>query len=209
MTIQESRWAIAQAITDCWAKVRGTGCPCVNPPAQQPFRFDHLRGSPIKDASGNGGSDYQPSPHWPPSGWDHNRCQRNQRPPSPQFPSPSPDCGFKSNRSSLSMASSMSSRSHRSDRSWHSWWGRWYQEDWAHMKINLPVFKDEDAKDAVTYQSWRWDLTVYWCAGCRDCTLLPYAIRSLQGYPDKLVQSSGMDITLDDVMTIQNKHYNR
>ena len=30
-----------------------------------------------------------------------------------------------------------------------------------HMKINLPIFKDEDAKDTVTYQSWRWDLTVY------------------------------------------------
>ena len=29
------------------------------------------------------------------------------------------------------------------------------------MKINLPVFKDEDAEDAVTYQSWRWDLIVY------------------------------------------------
>ena len=29
------------------------------------------------------------------------------------------------------------------------------------MKINLPVFKDENAKDAVTYQSWRWDLMVY------------------------------------------------
>ena len=29
------------------------------------------------------------------------------------------------------------------------------------MKINLPVFKDKDAKDAVTYQSWRWDLTMY------------------------------------------------
>ena len=29
------------------------------------------------------------------------------------------------------------------------------------MKINLPIFKDEDAKDAVTYQSWRWDLAVY------------------------------------------------
>ena len=29
------------------------------------------------------------------------------------------------------------------------------------MKINLPIFKDKDAKDAVTYQSWRWDLTVY------------------------------------------------
>ena len=76
------------------------------------------------------------------------------------------------------------------------------------MKINLPIFKDEDAKDAVTYQSWRWDLTVYRCAGCRDCTLLPYAIRSLQGYLGELVWSSGTDITLDDVLTVLNKHYN-
>ena len=76
------------------------------------------------------------------------------------------------------------------------------------MKINLPVFKDEDAKDAVTYQSWRWDLTVYWCAGCRDSTLLPYAIRSLQGYPGELVWSSGTDITLDDMLTILDEHYN-
>ena len=76
------------------------------------------------------------------------------------------------------------------------------------MKINLPIFKDEDAKDAVTYQSWRWDLTVYRCAGCRDCTLLPYTIRSLQGYPGKLVQSSGTDITLNEVLTILDKHYN-
>ena len=44
--------------------------------------------------------------------------------------------------------------------------------------------------------------------GCRDCILLPYAIRSLQGYPGKLVQSSGMDITLDDVLTILDEHYN-
>ena len=76
------------------------------------------------------------------------------------------------------------------------------------MKINLPIFKDEDAKDAVTYQSWRWDMMVYRCAGCRDRTLLPYAIRSLQGYPGKLVWSSGTDITLDEVLTILDKHYN-
>ena len=76
------------------------------------------------------------------------------------------------------------------------------------MKINLPVFKDEDAKDAVTYQSWKWDLTVYQHAGCRDRTLLPYAIRSLQGYPGELVQSSGTNITSDDVLTILDKHYN-
>ena len=79
---------------------------------------------------------------------------------------------------------------------------------WGPMKINLPVFKDKDAKDAVTYQSWRWGLTVYQHAGCTDCTLLPYAIWSLQGYPGEIVQSSGMDITLDDVLTILDEHYN-
>ena len=50
------------------------------------------------------------------------------------------------------------------------------------MKINLPVFNDEDTKDAITYQSWCWDLTVVCQAGCQDCTLLPYTICSLQGY---------------------------
>ena len=55
------------------------------------------------------------------------------------------------------------------------------------MKINLPIFKDEDAKDAITYQNWRWDLIVYHYVGRRDCTLLPYAIQSLQGYPGKRV----------------------
>ena len=51
------------------------------------------------------------------------------------------------------------------------------------MKINLPIFKDEDAKDTVTYQSWRWDLTVYRHAGCRvgivpSCHMLsgPYKV---------------------------------
>ena len=76
------------------------------------------------------------------------------------------------------------------------------------MKINLPIFKDEDTKDAVTYQSWRWNLTVYHHAGCRDHTLLLYAIWSWQGYPRELVWSSGTDITLDDVLTILDKHYN-
>ena len=76
------------------------------------------------------------------------------------------------------------------------------------MKINLPIFKDKDIKGAVTYKSWRLDLTVYQYAGCRDCTLLPYAIRSLQGYPGELVWSSGTDITLDDVLMILDEHYN-
>ena len=35
-----------------------------------------------------------------------------------------------------------------------------------HLKINLPAFKDEGTKDAITYQSWHWDLMVYHQAGC-------------------------------------------
>ena len=76
------------------------------------------------------------------------------------------------------------------------------------MKINVPIFKDEDVKEAVTYQSWRWDLMVYHHAGCQDCTLLPYDIWSLQGYPRELVWSSRMDITLDNVLMILDEHYN-
>ena len=76
------------------------------------------------------------------------------------------------------------------------------------MKINLPVFKEEDTKDAVTYQSWRWDLMVYHHARCRDHMLLPYVIMSLQGYPGQLVWSLGTDITLDNVLMILDKHYN-
>ena len=58
MTIQEGRRAIVLAVMDCQVKARGPGCPCVNPLTQQPFRFDHPSGSPIKDASGDGGSNH-------------------------------------------------------------------------------------------------------------------------------------------------------
>ena len=49
---------------------------------------------------------------------------------------------------------------------------------------------------------------MYQHVGCRDHTPLPYAIQSLQGYPGELVQSSSMDITLDDVLSILDEHYN-
>ena len=106
------------------------------------------------------------------------------------------------------MASLMLSLSDRSEGSQCPQRGRRHGEAGAHMKINLPIFKDKDTKDAVTYQSWRWDLMVHHHAGCRDHTLLLYAIWSLQGYPGELAQSSGKDITLDDVLTILDEHYN-
>ena len=76
------------------------------------------------------------------------------------------------------------------------------------MKINLPVFKDKDKKDAIAYQIWHWDLMVYCCAGCQDNTHLPYVICSLEGYPRELVRSSGTDVTLDGILTILDEHYN-
>ena len=76
------------------------------------------------------------------------------------------------------------------------------------MKINLPVFKDEDTKDAITYQSSCWDITDYCHVGCQDCTLLPYVIHSLQSYPGEEVRSSGTNVTLDDALTILDEHYN-
>ena len=97
----------------------------------------------------------------------------------------------------------LSSLSDRSEGSQCPRWGRQCGETKAHMKINLPVFKD-----VVTYQSWRWDLMVYHHVGCRDCTLLLYVIQSLQGYPRELVWSSGTDITLDNMLTILDEHYN-
>ena len=142
-----------------------------------------------------------------PTGWHHNWHWRDQRLIPPQPPSPSLVHGFESDSSSLSTASSVSLQSDKLEGSLHSWCGRQHRETRAHMKINLPVFKDEDAKDTITYQSWRWDLTVYHHERCWDCTFLPYAIWSLQGYHRELVRSLGW-ITLDDVLTILDEHYN-
>ena len=207
MTLQEGKRAITQAVSDHRVKARGPEHPRVNPLAPQPFRLNTSRTSPPGDALAHYSSDEGQTPRWPSQGQGHNRRQRDQQPRSPRFPSPSPDCGFESDRSSISMASSISSCSDCLDGSGCSRQGRRHQEETC-MKINLPIFKDEDAKDTVTYQSWRWDLTVYRHAGCRDHTLLPYAIRSLQGYLGELVWSSGTDITLDNVLTILDKHYN-
>ena len=51
LMLQEGKRAIAQAISDHRVKARGWGCPRVNPPAQQPFRFNTSRASPPGDQS--------------------------------------------------------------------------------------------------------------------------------------------------------------
>ena len=127
----------------------------------------------------------------------------------PPSPLPSTVHGFESDQSSVSTSSSVSSRSDRSGGSRHLNHGQWcHRQSGGHMKINLPVFKDEGTNDTITYQSWCWDLMVYHCGGCWDHTLLLYAICSLQSYLGELVRSLGTDITLDDVFTILDEHYN-
>ena len=54
MTIQEGKRAIAQVVLDNRVKARGPGHSHVNLPAQQPFQFNALRTSPLKDMSGDG-----------------------------------------------------------------------------------------------------------------------------------------------------------
>ena len=59
MTIQEGKRAIAQTVSDNSVKARGPGCPQVNPPAQQPSKFNTQRTSPPKDVSRDYSSDDQ------------------------------------------------------------------------------------------------------------------------------------------------------
>ena len=58
MTIQESKRAIGQAVSDNRVKVRRLGHPHANLPAQQPFWFNAQRISPPKHVSGDCGSEY-------------------------------------------------------------------------------------------------------------------------------------------------------
>ena len=73
MTTQEGRRAIAQAILDNRVKARGPGCPRVNPPAQQPFKFNTPRTSPPGDVFIHCSSDDEQAPRWPSRGRGHNR----------------------------------------------------------------------------------------------------------------------------------------
>ena len=54
----------------------------------------------------------------------------------------------------------------------------------------------------------RWDWQYIGMLAVGIVLLLPYTIRSLQGYPGELMWSSGTDITLDDVLMTLDKHYN-
>ena len=57
MMLQEGKRAITQAVSDYRVKARGPGCPRVNLPAQQPFRFNTSGTFPSGDALASYSSD--------------------------------------------------------------------------------------------------------------------------------------------------------
>ena len=146
-------------------------------------------------------------------GWDlRPEAVRPMATVPPTSPSPSPDpMASRVIKAQCWLPPQCHQRSDRSggSRQSHHGWQWCHRESRGHMKINLPIFKDEDTKDAVTYQSWCWDLTVYCHAlGAEIAPFSPTLSASLQGYPGELVRSLVTDITLDDVLTILDEHYN-
>ena len=75
------------------------------------------------------------------------------------------------------------------------------------VKVNLPICKDEKTKDAVTYCSWWWDISIFHHSRWDNQHLLPYIFWSLQGSPGDLVRILGMDATLTDVLQMLDEHY--
>ena len=82
-----------------------------------------------------------------------------------------------------------SSNSHRSAQAQRGLW----------VKVNLPIFKDEKVKDALTCSSWWWDVAIFHQSGWDDQHLLLYVFHS-QGFPGNLASSLGKDATLSDVL---------
>ena len=75
------------------------------------------------------------------------------------------------------------------------------------VKINLPIFKDEKSKDAVTYCSWWWDVAIFHQSGWDDQHLLLYIYHLLLGFLGDLTRSLGEDATLNNVLQTIDKHY--
>ena len=75
------------------------------------------------------------------------------------------------------------------------------------MKVNLPIFKDEETKDAVTYCSWQRDVAIFCHLGWDEQHLLSYIFWSLQGFPGELTRILGEDATLTNVLQTLDEHY--
>ena len=74
-------------------------------------------------------------------------------------------------------------------------------------KVNLPIFKDEKTKDAVTYHLWQWDIAIFCHSGWNDQHLLLYVFQLLQGFPGDLARCLGEDATLANILQMLDEQY--
>ena len=136
--------------------------------------------------------------------WHQRRHMQQRVPWLPRKPSKgSPSLGGNSFDGQSEWSSRHSNQTRVSQQSIQSGWtGRGFR-----VKVSLPTFKDEKAKDTVTYCSWWWDMSMFCCSGLDNCHLLPYVFRSLQSFPGDLVRSLGEDATLCNVLQMLDEHY--
>ena len=173
VSLGEGQQLIIQAISKWCIRPRGTRHPCSILPVSSPFNFCNQDQSPWAARLTTATEWWEVPRHdssplhqewgWAlQKGWAWGqRWWELWATPSPP-PSPSLDCRFESDWSSVSTSLSGSLSCDRSGGSRHSNYSwQCHRGSGGHMKINLPVFKDEDMKDAITYQSWHWDLMVY------------------------------------------------
>ena len=137
--------------------------------------------------------------------WSGSRWHRRQG--KPQFPRDTSGGSPSSGGGSFNCWSNQSSQQSTlirvsGESNWPAWPGRGLR-----VTVNLPIFKDEKTKDAVTYHSWQWDIAMFCCSGWENQHLLPYVLWSLQDFSGDLARSLGEDATLNDVLQTLDEHY--
>ena len=160
LSLHEGQWLIAQATTKWCVEVSGLGHPHSHLPAFLPFRFCNQDGSPHEARLQSTNKCMEPRcTHWmshhdqdqaSQHSWDHGQMEQDPWAVPTPTPSPSLDSGFETDRSSVSTSLSVSLQSNRCGGSRHMHHCQCHREPGGHMKLNLPVFKDEDKKDAIT-----------------------------------------------------------
>ena len=162
LSLWEGQQLIVQAITEWCAEARRPGHPHSHLPALLPFKF-HNQDRPLQEERLQSTDEHVKEPtcthqtshhdqvQVPQHCWDCSQMWQDPWAALNLTPSPLPDCGFESDKSSVSTSSSVSSRYDRSSGSRHKHNGQCCRDPEGHTKINLPVFKDEDKKDAITY----------------------------------------------------------
>ena len=162
-TVQEGQWAIADAVLEKRMKAQGPGHPWGKKRTNQmPAVACNIKGwmqgieeddSKMELRNGRVGNHRaEPRNTWP---WYVSRGRRHcRRQGRPQFPqdtssgSPSSGGGSSNQGSNQGFHLSTLTRGSREGNR-PAWAGRHLR-----VKVNLPIFKDEKTKDAVTYCSW-------------------------------------------------------